>query len=151
MFLCGCLIRQWSGVVTLSEGPGVSWASPRASVERSQLRPSLEKPPALGPRLSVPGSPSRCFPPTSLLPLPLNSFLPFCQLSKPRAIACTLSPFPSISMLKYQQARMCHSRGPLILFCCFEESTLKDNNRPFPQEQCRRLIIACPNKHALPS
>lgn len=67
--------------------------------------------------------------------------MPFCHLltlsnSLPLPVyplPPSLPLLPSISMLKYQQARICHSGGPLILFCCFEESTWKDNNRVSPK------------------
>lgn len=51
-------------------------------------------------------------------------------------------------MLKYQQARICHSRGPLILFCCFEESTWKTIT-DCPPRAASQTDYSLLNKHTL--
>lgn len=62
--------------------------------------------------------------------------------------ACSLPLYPSISMLKYQQARICHSRGPLILFCCSEESTWKTIT-DCPPRAASQTDYSLFNKHTL--
>lgn len=153
-----------SGVATLSEGT-VSWASCWASVERSQLRlhlrrsplilliPAYISPPLL--HLFVPSPPSSLSVCIALTPLHTTTRALLCHfvILSPCLSAChrlypPLPFYPSISILKYQQAWICHSRGPLILFCCFEESTWKTIT-DCPLRAASQTDYSLLNKHTL--
>lgn len=150
-------------VATLSEGM-VSWASCWASVERSQFRLHFRRSPLilLPPSLPLPSIFLFPLPPLclsvclsvfiTLNPLPTATRALFCHfvilLAVASTLSCSLPLYPSISMLKYQQAWICHSRGPLILFCCFEESTWKTIT-DCPPRAASQTDYSLLNKHTL--
>lgn len=86
------------------------------------------------------------------LPTATSSLLPFCHpLTSSVYSLRSLLPCPSISMLKYQQAQICHSKGPLLFFFFFfvKGIHLKDNNRLSPKSDVANWLQPPQQTHSV--
>lgn len=138
--LCGSLIRQWAGLRPCLKGWSPGLLAEHLLKDHSTgyiwgglLSSYWSLPPSLSLyffSFACPPTPCvclcLCLYTLNSLPTATSSLLPFCHpLTSSVYSLRSLLPCPSISMLKYQQAQICHSKGPLLFFLLLRESTWK--------------------------
>lgn len=164
--LCGSLIRQWAGLRPCLKGWSPGLLAEHLLKDHSTgyiwgglLSSYWSLPPSLSLyffSFACPPTPCvclcLCLYTLNSLPTATSSLLPFCHpLTSSVYSLRSLLPCPSISMLKYQQAQICHSKGPLLFFFFFfvKGIHLKDNNRLSPKSDVANWLQPPQQTHSV--